>query len=167
MSKALMTDALVLLSEARQVSSAERFACQTLHNFSGKFSVIRWSSWRTITTLTSNSKKVERNELHLNGKVQSQLFDVKRTSCCSTILRAWKQNIKTHMVPTTLRLATEYQNMVPTTLRLATEYQDPYGTDYSTVGNRISRPIWYRLLYGWQQCCFYFILTILEEPGHI
>lgn len=29
---------------------------QTLHSFSGKFSVIRWSSCRTMTMLTSNSK---------------------------------------------------------------------------------------------------------------
>lgn len=42
-------------------SSTHRLlSTQTLHSFRGKFSVIRWSSWSTMTTLTSNSARKTR-----------------------------------------------------------------------------------------------------------
>lgn len=41
---------------------------QTLHSFRGKFSVIRWSSWSTMTMLTSNSESNKYKRNHDSGK---------------------------------------------------------------------------------------------------
>lgn len=64
-----------------------RWDFQTLHSFRGKFSVIRWSSWSTITMLTSNSEE-ENQEVTLQ-KCHRFLQDNRRTEILIPQSHVW------------------------------------------------------------------------------